>query len=399
MSVDLARRTDLQSAIDRFAEGISNEHGRVEDAPDVVAFSEVVRDAAQWRLAGKITRLSFTYYLLIAHTFWAPAPMRAFHEAFRNLVENARRAIEVASDGLGLLRRCIEAEWESIARTQIEAYCFHWWRDAPGPMHAQRVLDGFRKNHHVVTAFCSSVARSTEVGDTFTSRSAYDSLVDELSRCGAGFGGYSAAQFMRKFVIASGAVVPGTSPLEMSPTLYDGVPAKLRTLVPSCYTPQQWAFVLCMRGKEKAGRENDPELERVLAGALAVTLSDADAAAKRARVVAVPRRASKHLTVAYEGRDITAVCGRKRRGRFGLEWEYEVVLGGQSEPVPLLDGESATDAERDGELVVGIIHHIWIQKKYAERTGEPWVTVRLGTGSHDAPVSHTRSVTTPATVT
>ena len=66
--------------------------------------------------------------------------------------------------------------------------------------------------------------------------------------------------------------------------------------------------------------------------------------------------------------------------------------------VPLLDGESVDELERDGELVIGIIHRIWVGKKYAERTGSVWVEVRLGAGSHDTSVSHRRSVTTPTVV-
>ena len=47
--------------------------------------------------------------------------------------------------------------------------------------------------------------------------------------------------------------------------------------------------------------------------------------------------------------------------------------------------------------MIGIINHIWVQKKYAERTDNAWVQVRLGQGSHESDVSHTRSGLAPAT--
>ena len=40
--------------------------------------------------------------------------------------------------------------------------------------------------------------------------------------------------------------------------------------------------------------------------------------------------------------------------------------------------------------MIDIIHRIWVEKKYAERTDNAWILVRLGIGSHDATVSHTR---------
>ena len=80
-----------------------------------------------------------------------------------------------------------------------------------------------------------------------------------------------------------------------------------------------------------------------------------------------------------------------------LSQSVMVRIGDCTESVLLLDGESIDELERNGELVIGIIHHIWVQKKYAERTDNAWVQVRLGTGSHESDVSHTRSVTTPAT--
>ena len=80
-----------------------------------------------------------------------------------------------------------------------------------------------------------------------------------------------------------------------------------------------------------------------------------------------------------------------------LEWEYMVQVDGIT--VPLLDGESIDHLERNGNLVIDIIHHIWVQKKYAERTDNAWVQVRLGTGSHESDVSHTRSGLAPTTVT
>ena len=123
-----------------------------------------------------------------------------------------------------------------------------------------------------------------------------------------------------------------------------------------------------------------------------------DAAAAAAAARAAEAAGKRPLEQAAAGRDITGVAGRKVQGRFGLEWEYMVRIGDCTRSVPLLDGESIGELERNGELVIGIIHHIWVQKKYAERTDNAWVQVRLGTGSHESDVSHTRSVTTPATV-
>ena len=120
---------------------------------------------------------------------------------------------------------------------------------------------------------------------------------------------------------------------------------------------------------------------------------DAAAAAAAARAA---EAAGKRQLEQAAGRDITGVAGRKVQGRFGLEWEYMVQVDGIA--VPLLDGESIDHLERDGDLVIDIIHHIWVQKKYAERTDNAWVQVRLGTGSHESDVSHTRSGLAPTTV-
>jgi hypothetical protein len=90
----------------------------------------------------------------------------------------------------------------------------------------------------------------------------------------------------------------------------------------------------------------------------------AAAAAYRADEAAGMRM--REQAAAATGRDITAVVGRQVQGRFGLALHYMVKIDDVT--VPLLDGESVAEFERNGELVIDVIHRIWVGKKYAERT-------------------------------
>ena len=143
-------------------------------------------------------------------------------------------------------------------------------------------------------------------------------------------------------------------------------------------------------GKQAAAKARKARKQAAAAVSAAVRKQAAEDAAAAAAAARAAEAAGKRPLEQAAGRDITAVAGRKVQGRFGLEWEYMVQVDGIA--VPLLDGESIDHLERDGNLVIDIIHHIWVQKKYAERTDNAWVQVRLGTGSHESDVSHTRPV-------
>ena len=88
----------------------------------------------------------------------------------------------------------------------------------------------------------------------------------------------------------------------------------------------------------------------------------AAAAAAAYRADEATGKRMREQAAAATGRDITAVGGWQVQGRFGLELHCMVKIDDVT--VPLLDGESVAKLERDGELVIDIIHRIWVGKKY-----------------------------------
>ena len=104
--------------------------------------------------------------------------------------------------------------------------------------------------------------------------------------------------------------------------------------------------------------------------------------------------AVNETTEENNGRDITAVIGRKVRGN----WEIGVCVDGNYGP--LLDDESIDEAMVGDEYVMTMLQAKWTKNaKKLKKQQREWVMVRLGTGSHESDVSYTQSGSAPTTVT
>ena len=219
---------DAQEQIDEWARKHGNEHGDVKEALDVVAFRAVIQEVigpstgARRGWTMRWTMQEAIFYLLIVHSFWAPTPMRAFHDFFMTHISpfSADAMCDVVGQSAVLLEQAVRAKWETIALAEVKKYCPNERRCILNAPHLNLVIKGIEKNHSKLASFCEHMAESAINNHVFAVRATYDELTEELSRCGAGFGPYSAAQWMRKFVIGSGYTVPGVVPIKMSGSLY-----------------------------------------------------------------------------------------------------------------------------------------------------------------------------------
>ena len=104
--------------------------------------------------------------------------------------------------------------------------------------------------------------------------------------------------------------------------------------------------------------------------------------------------AVNETTEENNGRDITAVIGRKVRGN----WEIGVCVDGNYGP--LLDDESIDEAMVGDEYVMTMLQAKWTKNaKKLKKQQREWVMVRLGTGSHESDVSYRQPGLAPAVVT
>ena len=243
------------------AEVVSKQPEPIKEALDVIAFG-----AAFNSIAALTTKAECFLIMLVIHCLWSPSMMVAFVKLLINSKDIS------ATGALNLLGCIINDDWSSMAKSEIKLYCPHYWRSCPGPMRLSKVKDGLEKNWKKFEALAVSASSLPYL----TCRTAFDQVIDSLKKLGAGHGEYTSAHYMRDLVIAQGAVVPGRAPLLMSPALYGKLPEADRLVVPPEYSPCEWAYMVCMVGKERRSIELDEALvaNLVLHSAKSLTADD-----------------------------------------------------------------------------------------------------------------------------
>ena len=234
------------------AEVVSNQPEPIKEALDVIAFG-----AAFNSIAALTTKAECFLIMLVIHCLWSPSMMAAFVKLLINSKDIS------ATGALNLLGCIINDDWSSMAKSEIKLFCPHYWRSCPGPMRLSKVKDGLEKNWEKFEALAVSASSLPYL----TCRTAFDQVIGYLQKLGAGHGQYTSAHYMRDLVIAQGAVVPGRAPLAMSPKLYEKLPEADRLVVPPEYSPCEWAYMVCMVGKERRSVESDEALIAKLASA------------------------------------------------------------------------------------------------------------------------------------
>ena len=261
----------LQAEFDDWSAGLGmGKHGMWHDQADVVEVNELV----QMLLSQKVSVKDGAYILVLGSVVTCPSMTVLFRELIQAILCDARPVqCDLRSAALRALARFEECGLSEVAELEIKDYTANALRAIPSAMHIGDVVRGFEKNKKKIDAFCQHLTSATDDRSIFEKRTVFDSLHNELSKCGGGFGRYQAGRFLRTWFYVHGKFEPpeGRLPTTMPDGLYDDVPEHLRCIVPYGKSAFQWGFELCMLKKKV--RHVDPELVVKLRKALTSTSS------------------------------------------------------------------------------------------------------------------------------